>query len=370
MPSRPLRTWPASRKRSCSLRTPTISSNATHINVRPILYWLRAFAAVQFHPDLTYDAGFVAPHAILFRKSAVVTPEREDVLQAYTELLRHKIIVANTSQQCAELTRTVAALTAARNTLQSELEQRSGTVIDLEQQSGSLDELRACVGGELQTLRADLQHVEEGLQARQEAGAAALKEKASRQESELTALKERATRQEVELAALQEKASRQGAELAALREQFAKQGAELSNLTDLNGHGEKHVTELKAALDRAHLDLYAYTQQLTVIDRRVQAIYESRTWRILTASGRMLLAAAHPFGKRPESMPALPAAAQRKDATETFHICFDEPFHGTIISRQIQNLIHGWAIAESGVKTLEFSWTELSASRRIREAKT
>ena len=52
-------------------------------------------------------------------------------------------------------------------------------------------------------------------------------------------------------------------------------------------------------------------------------------------------------------MPALPAAAQRKDATETFHICFDEPFHGTIISRQIQNLIHGWAIAESGVKTLE-----------------
>ena len=331
----------------------------THINVRPLLYWLRAFAAVHFRPDLTYDAGFVAPHAILFRKSGEVTPEREDVLQAYTELLRHKIIVANTSQQCAELTRTVETLTIARNTLRSELEQRSGTLNDLEQRSGSLEELRSCVSGELQTLRAELRHVEENLHqateyyARQEAESATLKQKAERQEVGLAALREKATEQEAELATLREKATEQGAELAALLEQFTIQGAKLSHLTDRNGHGEKHVTELKAALDRVRLDLYAYTQQLTAIDRRVQAIYESRTWRILTASGRMLLTAAHPFGKRPESMPALAPATPKKEASETFHVCFDEPFHGTIISRQIQNLIHGWAIAESGVRTLE-----------------
>lgn len=312
----------------------------THINVRPILYWLRAFAAVQFHPDLTYDAGFVAPHAILFRKSAD-TSEREDVLQAYTELIRHKIIVANTTRQCAELTRTVETLTATRNALQSELEQRSSGAL-------ALEELRSCVGGELQTLRADLRQVGENLHH--------VTEYCARQEAESAALGEKATRQEAELADLRGKATGQEAELAALMEQFA----ERSNLADLNGHCEKRVTELTAALDRVHFGLYSHTQQLythtqqlTVIDGRVQAIYESRIWRTLTASGRMLLAAAHPFEKRSESMQALAPATPGEEAPETFHICFDEPFNGTAISRQTQNLIHGWAIAESGVWTLE-----------------
>lgn len=307
----------------------------THINVRPLLYWLRAFAAVQFHPDLTYDAGFVAPHAMLFRKSAEATAEREDVLQAYTELIRHKIIVANTSRQCAELTRTVETLTASRNTLQSELEQRSG----------ALEELRFCVGGELQTLRADLREVGENLRH--------VTEYCARQEAESAALREKAARQDAELAGLTKQFAEQGANFTILMDQFAKHDAGRPNLADLEGRYKTRMAGLTAALDRALSGTRTHTQQLTVIDRRIQAIYESRIWRTLTAGGRMLLAAAHPFEKRLDPLQALAPATPEKDAPETFHTCFDEPFNGSAVSRQTQNLIHGWAIAESGVWALE-----------------
>jgi GT2 family glycosyltransferase/SAM-dependent methyltransferase len=287
----------------------------THVNVRPILYWLRAFAAVHFHPDLTYDASFVASHAILFRKSAGMGPEREDVLQAYTELIRHKIIVANTSHQCAELTKKVeeltveqGALTVERNDLQSELQRRAGPV----------ELLRSWVEKEMQTLREDLRKMTE------------------------TVLR------------LEEDRAGHAAEPAVLEKQAAQQELQLNgltappNLADLNRYNDRRIVELTAALDRVYSGLYEQTQQQAEIGRQVQEIYEAPIRRTLRAGRKMLHAAARPFGKRDEPTPGLD-----EEAGELFRISFDEPPDNATLSREPQILIHGWAIAESGIWTLE-----------------
>jgi 2-polyprenyl-3-methyl-5-hydroxy-6-metoxy-1,4-benzoquinol methylase len=51
--------------------TPSDFTEATHVNVRPVIDWLRSFAHFSFAPDLAFDAGFIAPQAILFRRVRV-----------------------------------------------------------------------------------------------------------------------------------------------------------------------------------------------------------------------------------------------------------------------------------------------------------
>ncbi|MDC1427931.1 glycosyltransferase [Rhodospirillaceae bacterium] len=40
----------------------------THFNVQPPLYWIKKFAEQGFEPDISFDATFLTPYAILFRK--------------------------------------------------------------------------------------------------------------------------------------------------------------------------------------------------------------------------------------------------------------------------------------------------------------
>jgi GT2 family glycosyltransferase/2-polyprenyl-3-methyl-5-hydroxy-6-metoxy-1,4-benzoquinol methylase len=290
----------------------------THVNVRPILYWLQAFAAARFYPDLTYDASFVASHAMLLRKSAE-KPEREDVLQAYTELIRHKIIVANTAHQCAELNKKVDDLTGERNTLQTELQRRSGPI----------EEFRASVDTELQTLRHELRQMADTVRRLTEYRAA----------------------QETEAAAVTEKPAQQEAQIAGL----VQQPAETPNLADLSRHWDRRMAELTAALDRVHAGLYTNTQQHAVLERRIQEIYESPIKRTLRTAKTMLLGTANPLGKSAGPTQALAPATPGEELLETFRISFDDPSDGATLSRQPQIPIYGWAIAESGVWALELN---------------
>jgi hypothetical protein len=57
----------------------------THINVHPLLYWLRAFAKRGFYPDAASDAAFVAEHAFIVRKTSAPVPD--DALQMFTQLI-------------------------------------------------------------------------------------------------------------------------------------------------------------------------------------------------------------------------------------------------------------------------------------------
>jgi len=68
--------------------TPDDFEEATHVNVRPVYDWLRLFAEFQFSPDPGFDASFVAPHAMLLRRSEI--PLAEDVIRLFCEVLRHR----------------------------------------------------------------------------------------------------------------------------------------------------------------------------------------------------------------------------------------------------------------------------------------
>jgi GT2 family glycosyltransferase/SAM-dependent methyltransferase len=294
----------------------------THVNVRPLLYWLHAFAAVDFHPDLTYDAGFVAPHAMLFRKSADSPSKNDDVLQAYTELIRHKIILAKTVRRCAESEKAVEALTAARNASESQLQEREH----------ALEETRAGFCADLRRVEADL---------------CQLSARTSRQDLELAAV----TEQAADLTAFtQEQLTKQAADLTAFtQEQVSKQVGDLTSL----GQGlDQRISDLTAF---AQVYVHDHADQLRTLDRRLQAIYDSRIWRAFVAGGRLLLSVAHPFAKEPKGLSVPVDAVPAKEVQEQYQVCFDERFSGAIISRQESALIHGWVIAKSGVRALELT---------------
>ena len=67
-------------------------SSATHINVRPTIYWLRQFAEAGFAPVPGYDASFVCPHAILLERSE--SGRDEGSLTAFAEIVRQRLALA------------------------------------------------------------------------------------------------------------------------------------------------------------------------------------------------------------------------------------------------------------------------------------
>ena len=80
---------------------PNDFTEPTHINVHPIIYWLKLFQEHGYHPELTYDAGFVSPHAILFRKSA--HRATDDVLMLLARELRLKTALVEREQRIGGL---------------------------------------------------------------------------------------------------------------------------------------------------------------------------------------------------------------------------------------------------------------------------
>ncbi len=49
--------------------TPDDFDDPTHFNVQPPLYWVQKFAHYGFEPDIAFDASFLTPYAILFKKN-------------------------------------------------------------------------------------------------------------------------------------------------------------------------------------------------------------------------------------------------------------------------------------------------------------
>jgi len=81
--------------------TPSDFEEPTHVNVRPPIYWIRHFAAQGFAPALAYDATYLCPHALLFRKSS--EPVGEELLNAAAELVRLRTSLSDQTQRASEL---------------------------------------------------------------------------------------------------------------------------------------------------------------------------------------------------------------------------------------------------------------------------
>ena len=121
--------------------SPTDAEEPTHINVKPTMYWLSLFGAEGFSPLMSYDPTFVTPHCVVFERF----PEQPSLatLLGYAEIVRlrlqqtsrdqtirdlygsldrgHKII-ADATQERAQLKASLDAATAQISTLTSRLD--------------------------------------------------------------------------------------------------------------------------------------------------------------------------------------------------------------------------------------------------------
>lgn len=98
--------------------TPNDFDEPTHVNVRPVLYWLELFYEAGFYPDLTVDVSFVTPQAILFRKR--LPHLREELLPFYAQLIDKRFQLIALQQALAERESEARQLTADRERLTQE----------------------------------------------------------------------------------------------------------------------------------------------------------------------------------------------------------------------------------------------------------
>src|SRR5262249_46799210 len=106
--------------------TPSDFVEPTHFNVQPPIRWLNQFAAFGFWPNCTFDASFVAPHAILLQRQP---PPPEDVLMLFSEKVRLKCALVEREQRLGGFNEKIAELLANNSRLNTEGE-RCRTEID------------------------------------------------------------------------------------------------------------------------------------------------------------------------------------------------------------------------------------------------
>src|SRR5882724_1900427 len=107
--------------------TPHDLTEPTHVNVRPVIYWLQSFAEVGFYPDLRFDASFVSPQAFLLRKSRPKT--NEDILPFFADSINKKFHIKaqqeEIASQVSKRDQEIQSFRSMRQQLQTEINQIS-----------------------------------------------------------------------------------------------------------------------------------------------------------------------------------------------------------------------------------------------------
>lgn len=116
----------ASTSRVLFSSTPIDFTEPTHINVRPPLYWLELWADAGFAPNVTHDAGYLAPHAYILERSEEGRSYRD--LVSFADRIRHRVALASMGAQCAELKEELARTDAAAEKKSSILKLQSDEI--------------------------------------------------------------------------------------------------------------------------------------------------------------------------------------------------------------------------------------------------
>ena len=327
--------------------TPTELTEPTHINVQPIIVWLRLFADSGFAPDLIFDASFVAPHAFLLRRVTEQYPD--DVLVLFSELIRHKLTLTDRHRQLDHLHNQVkdlqsgkqsaeaeaAALNQQVNLLRAEREQQE---IEIARLTGQTRNLETAYGEQVRTLDNVYQHLHEEVQH--------LREEAAETAKTLGGLNKPPDWVNSE-------------QLRNLEGTFREEAAETGHL--ITGLA-KAVGDLDKKHDRVIARLAASEARLGLVGREVEGILTSRIWRTLCAAAALLLTPGKLVGRSiaVAQLPQPSAAAQLPQpgaaVTDDFYgfVCDepgpneDEPRSGTIA-------VSGWALSQSGIDRTEIS---------------
>jgi hypothetical protein len=106
--------------------SPTDLTEPTHINVKPPIYWIQAFAAHDFAPLIETTLFSITPYALAFERRKA--KPSDDFLYACAEIVRDRMKRAELSAQgralaerTAESERTIASLVADRDRLAAEM---------------------------------------------------------------------------------------------------------------------------------------------------------------------------------------------------------------------------------------------------------
>ena len=132
--------------------TPTDLDEPTHINVRPTISWLRLFSECGFAPDALYDARFVAPHAILFRRSPA--PVSDDANILFSRLVQQRIETHARDMRIGQLQQQANAAAARQREMEGERDR-------LQQQADQAGAHQIRVESELADLRQSLRTIAE-----------------------------------------------------------------------------------------------------------------------------------------------------------------------------------------------------------------
>lgn len=141
--------------------SPTDFEEETHFNVRPTISWLKIFNDHSFSPDLTYDASFLTPHAILFRQQE--QPEREDVLISFSEKIRLRLALTERSREAGRLNARLTQREQEIAEIQTELSRHATGAKGLGGFAAAADEL------EIERLQAQIGQLQELLAQTQSA---------------------------------------------------------------------------------------------------------------------------------------------------------------------------------------------------------
>jgi 2-polyprenyl-3-methyl-5-hydroxy-6-metoxy-1,4-benzoquinol methylase len=121
--------------------TPDGFEEATHINVHTPDHWARLFADNGFFRDFEYDATYVSPHAVLFRRGSVEEP---GLITGYEQTLWRARQAADAT--VADLLRDRGELTASNSAYA--------------EQCGALEQEKAAIAARLDAVSASLHELE------------------------------------------------------------------------------------------------------------------------------------------------------------------------------------------------------------------
>ena len=108
--------------------SPTDFGEATHVNVRPPEYWAELFARHGFIRDVDYDASFIVPWAVRYRRRSDGIPR---VVREYERVFARTAIERNELRaQVLRFDRDTVALAAETPTLRQELARVNRELLD------------------------------------------------------------------------------------------------------------------------------------------------------------------------------------------------------------------------------------------------
>jgi glycosyltransferase involved in cell wall biosynthesis len=189
--------------------SPTDFVEPTHFNVQPNYGWIRIFASLNYAPDITFDASFITPHAILFRKEH--QHSNEDVTRLFSEHLRFKTNLHEFHQRIDSLQSQIAGKDGELDRVTADAAERGQVIQRLQE--------------ELSQRKSESQWQQEAL-TQSKAEAQRLQQELSRQEAERQPLQEALSRESVEARRLEEELSQSQVEARRLREELSQRRAE------------------------------------------------------------------------------------------------------------------------------------------------